>query len=124
MYFPGAKGFTRFHPDSIKDNLRLDIVSEKEVIDELQTHIDDEYQEMRKAGFSEEEAANNCIRLLGSAKTVARQIYEVHSQGTWKQAILASMPHLLFAAVFTLNWWQGIGWMSATLGIIFGIAVY
>ncbi len=110
--------------DSVRENLRLDLVSEEEVIDELQTHIEDEYQEMREAGLSEEEAANTCLKLLGSAKLVARQIYEAHSQGTWRQALLASVPHMLFAALFALNWWQGIGWVTITLGIVFGIAVY
>ena len=110
--------------DSIRDNLRLDLTDEREVIDELQTHIEDEFQEMREAGLSEEEAANACIKLLGSAKIVARQIYEAHSQGTWKQALLASMPHLLFASLFALNWWQGIGWLTITLGIVLGMAVY
>ena len=110
--------------DSIRDNLRLDLTDEREVIDELQTHIEDEFQEMREAGLSEEEAANACIKLLGSAKLVARQIYEAHSQGTWKQAILASMPHLLFASLFALNWWRGIGWLTITLGIVLSMAVY
>ena len=110
--------------DSVRDNLRLDLVSEREVINELQTHIEDELEEMKEAGLSEEEAANTCIALLGSAKLVARQIYEAHSQGTWKQALLASMPHLLFASLFALNWWQGIGWLTVTLGLILSIAVY
>jgi len=110
--------------DSIRDNLRLDLVSEQEVIDELQTHIEDEFQEMREAGLSEEEAANTCIKLLGSAKLVARQIYEAHSQGTWRQALLASMPHLLFALLFVLNWWQGIGWLAIMLLLVLSTAIY
>lgn len=110
--------------DSIKDNLRLDLIAEKEVIDELETHIEDEFQEMREAGLSEEEAADACIKLLGSAKLVARRIYEAHSQGTWKQALLASMPHLLFALLFALNWWQGIGWLVVMLVLVLGTAIY
>jgi hypothetical protein len=110
--------------DSIRDNLRLDLISEREVIDELQTHIEDEFQEMREAGLSEEEAANTCIKLLGSAKLVARQIYEAHSQGTWKQALLASMPHLLFALLFVLNWWQGVGWLAIMLVLVLSTAIY
>jgi hypothetical protein len=110
--------------DSIRDNLRLDLASEREVISELQTHIEDKVEEMREAGLSEEEAANTCVKLLGSAKLVARQICEVHSQGTWKQALLASMPHLLFALLFALNWWQWIGWLAITLGIVLGMAIY
>ncbi len=33
--------------ESIRDNLRLDLVSENEIITELQTHIEDEVEEMR-----------------------------------------------------------------------------
>jgi len=110
--------------NDVRDNLRLDLSDEREVITELETHIEDRLQEMRQAGLSEEEAANTCVKLLGSAKLVARQIYEAHSQGTWRQALLASMPHLLFALLFALNWWQGIGWLSITLVLVLGMAIY
>ncbi|MFC1983532.1 permease prefix domain 1-containing protein [Chloroflexota bacterium] len=110
--------------DSIKYNLRLDSLSEREVTSELETHIEDRLQELRQTGLSEEEAANTCIKLLGPAKLVARQIYEDHSQGTWKQTLLASTPHLLFALLFTLNWWQGIGWLLSMLVFVLGMAIY
>lgn len=110
--------------DIVRDNLRLDLASEREVINELQTHIEDKLEEMKEAGLSEEEAASTCLNLLGSAKLVARQLYEAHSQGTWKQALLASMPHLLFAVLFALNWWRGIGWLVITLGLVLSMAVY
>jgi len=55
---------------------------------------------------------------------VARQIYEAHSQGTWRQALLASMPHLLFGLLFALNWWQGIGWLLVMLVLVLSVAVY
>jgi len=110
--------------DSVRDNLRLDNDSAREVINELETHIEDEVKDLREAGLSEEEAARNCVALLGSAKSLACQIYEAQSQGTWRQALLASMPHLLFALLFALNWWQGIGWLVITLGLILSTAFY
>jgi hypothetical protein len=110
--------------NDIRDNLRLDLSTEREVINELETHIEDRLQEMKQAGLSEEEAANKCVKLLGSAKLVAHQIYEAHSQGSWKQALLASMPHLLFALLFALNWWQGISWLSIMLVLVLSMAVY
>ena len=110
--------------DSIRYNLRLDPSSEQEVTSELEAHIEDKLQELRQAGLSEEEAANACIKLLGSAKLIARQIYETHSQGTWRQALLASMPHLLFGVLFALNWWQGISWLLIMLVSVLGMAVY
>ncbi len=110
--------------DSIRYNLRLDPSSEQEVTSELKTHIEDRLHELRQAWLSEEEAATTSIKLLGSAKLIARQIYEAHSQGTWRQALLASMPHLLFGLLFALNWWQGIGWLLIMLVLVLGMAVY
>jgi len=110
--------------DDLRNKLRLDPSSEKEIIDELETHVEDRFQEMRDAGLSDEEAANKCVGLLGSAKLVARQIYEAHSQGTWRQALLASIPHLFFALLFTLKWWWGIGWLPVMLGLVLGIVLY
>ena len=98
--------------NSVRENLRLDLSAEKQVISELETHIEDELQELREAGLSEEEAVSTCVRLLGSARIVARQIYEAHNQGTWRQALLAAMPHLLFGLMFALNWWWGLGWLT------------
>ncbi len=109
--------------NSIRDNLRLDPQAESEVISELETHIEDELKELTEAGLSEEEATSTCVRLLGSAKLVARRIYEAHSQGTWRQVLLASLPHLLFGLTFVLNWW-GIVWRFSMLGLVFSTIVY
>jgi len=110
--------------DSVRENLRLSGSLESEVIQELETHIEDEVEELREAGLSEEEAASTCLNLLGSAKLVARQIYEAHSQGSWNQALLAAMPHLLFGLLFALNWWRGIGWLLVMLVLVLIMAVY
>jgi hypothetical protein len=110
--------------ENIKSNLRLETPDEKEIIDELSTHIEDKVQELKEKGLHDEEAASTCIKLLGSAKSVARQIYEAHSQGTWQQALMASLPHLLFAIVCILNWWGGIGWVLVLLFVILSTTVY
>jgi len=110
--------------ESVKDNLRLDPSEEREVIQELETHFEDSLQELKEAGLSEEEASRTCLRLLGSAKMIARQIYEVHSQGTWQQAALAAMPHLLYGLLFALNWWQYTAWQAVTLALVLTVAGY
>lgn len=110
--------------ESIRTSLRLDASDKKEIVNELETHIEDRLQELTAAGLTEEEAADTCLRGLGSAKLIARQIYEAHSQGTWQQALLASMPHLLFGLSFALNWWQHLSWLSVLLMLILGAAIY
>jgi hypothetical protein len=108
----------------VKSNLRLEPPAEKEVLTELANHIEDEVSELKQKGLRDEEAENTCLRFLGSAKTVAKMIYEAHSQGSWKQALMASLPHILFGIIFILNWWQGIIPVLATLIVILATAVY
>lgn len=110
--------------ESIKYNLRLNPAEEKEVLTELETHIEDGLQELEEAGFSEEEATETYLGLMGSAQMIARQLYEAHSQGTWKQTLLAAMPHLLFGILFALNWWHHIAWLSVVVGLVFITAIY
>jgi len=111
--------------DNIKNNLRLGQSEEKEIIRELSTHIDDEMEELKNKGFSDEEARNACLKLMGSAKMVAHQLYEAHSQGTWRHTLLAASPHLLFAGLFALSWWPGIiGWVLLVLTLVFGTVIY
>lgn len=114
----------RQYLQSIADDLKLDSASEKEVIRELEAHVEDSCREMQNAGLPEGEALENCIRLLGPAKTVARQIYEVHNQGTWRQALLAALPHFFFAAMFALKWWMGVTWLPIMFAVILGIGLY
>ncbi len=109
---------------SIKEQLRLDPASETEVIRELEAHVEDSCQEMQNAGLHEDEALEKCLGRLGSAQAVARQIYQAHNQGTWRQALLAAMPHLFFAIMFALKWWMGIAWLPIMFTVILGIGLY
>ena len=108
----------------VKNNLRLEPPAEKEVLAELANHIEDEVNDLKQKGLQEEEAENTCLKLLGSAKTVARNIYEAHSQGSWKQALMASLPHVLFGIIFILNWWRGITPVLVALIVILATSVY
>jgi hypothetical protein len=110
--------------ENIRYNSKIDDADESEVISELEAHIEDKLQELTESGLSEEEAIKTCLGQMGSANSVARQIYGAYSQGSWKQVLLASMPHLLFGALFVLNWWQHVGWLSVVLMLIIGTTVY
>jgi hypothetical protein len=110
--------------EMVRENLRLDSSTEQEVIQELEAHIEDELQELKDSGLSDEEAADTCLQLMGSAKTLARQIYESHSQGSWAQALFTAMPHLLFGLLFALSWWQGIVGLLTALVVLLSVVVY
>jgi hypothetical protein len=109
---------------SVRSHLHLDAKVEHEALEELETHIDDRVRELKDSGLSEEEAAHTTLRLLGPAKAVARQIYEAHLDCTWKQALLAALPHVLFGLIFALNWWQAGVPLVAMLAAIALVTVY
>ena len=110
--------------ETIRYKAKLDHSCETEVLNELEAHIEDKLQELEESGLSQDEAMRTCMGQMGDTKLVARQIYEAYSQGSWKQVLLASMPHLLFGLLFTLDWWQHVGWLSIVLILTLATTIY
>jgi hypothetical protein len=108
----------------IKYGAKLADSDEPEMMSELEAHIEDKLEELTGSGLSEEEAVSTCLGEMGNTKLVARQIYEAYSQGSWKQVLLASMPHLLFGLLFLLNWWHYLGWLTLVLLLVLATTVY
>ena len=110
--------------DSLKNYLRLNPVTESDIIREIDTHLEDKSQELRKSGLSEEEASETAIHFMGPPRLIAKQIYEVYSQGSWRQAFYAALPHFLIALLFALQWWQSTIWVSAILFVVISVVIY
>ena len=110
--------------EQIRQDAKLDHEEESGVLSELEAHIQDRVEELVYSGLSEEEALRTCLDQMGSTRLVARQIYEAHSQGTWKQVLLAVLPHLLFGILFALNWWSYPGWLVFTLLLTLATVIY
>lgn len=92
--------------DSLKQQLRLNPTVRDEFLREVQGHVEDREREFQEAGLSQKRARERAIRLLGSPKILARQIYSVYSQGSWSQAMFCALPHFIIAALFALQWWH------------------
>jgi len=110
--------------ESIRTSARLDYSDEPAVMSELEAHIEDKIHDLTASGLSEEEAVKTCIWQMGSIKSIARQMYEAYSQGSWKQVLMAVLPHFTFGLLFMLNWWHYPQWMSIALIACVGMAVY
>jgi hypothetical protein len=87
----------------LRDYLKLDPSVKDEFLLELSSHMEDRSRELMKAGLPDSEAKLQALKSLGPAKLIARQIYEVYSQGTWKQALGSALPHVLIALLFALR---------------------
>jgi hypothetical protein len=110
--------------ESIKSDARLEQSDETVIMNELESHIEDKLQELTSSGMTKEKAMKVCLNQMGSTKSIARQIYEAYSQGSWKQVLLAAMPHFLFGLLFVLNWWQHPFWLSMVLVLVIATTVY
>jgi hypothetical protein len=110
--------------ESIRSDARLEKSDETVIMGELEAHIEDKLKELTNAGMTKDEAVKECLSQMGSIKSIAQEIYEAYSQGSWKQVLLASMPHLLFGLLFGLNWWRHPVWLSLVLVSVLGITIY
>jgi hypothetical protein len=110
--------------ESIRSDARLEKTDETVIMSELEAHIEDKLQELTDAGLTREEAVKECLNQMGNIKSIARQIYEAYSQGSWRQVFLASMPHFLFGLLFGLNWWRHPAWLSLALVLVLAITIY
>jgi len=110
--------------DGLKHDLRLDATIEANVVRELNAHLEDKSHELIESGLSEKEANATALKLLGSPRIVSKQMYEVYSQGSWRQAIFAALPHLLVAALFAMHCWKNTFWLIGLLVAIAGSVIY
>ena len=112
------------YTNSLKNYLRLDATIEANVVRELNAHLEDKSRELIESGLSKKEATATATKLLGSPQIVAKQMYEVYSQGSWRQAIFAALPHLLVAALFAMRCWQNTFWLIGMVAAIAGSVIY
>jgi hypothetical protein len=107
-----------------KASLKIDHTIRDGVAAELRAHLEDKSRELEEKGLSKEEASKIAVQSLGSPELIAKQIYETHAQGSWKEAIFSALPHLLVALLFTSYYWQNIVYGSIILALTVGIAIY
>jgi len=82
-------------------SIRIDSRNRSAIDRELLGHLEDHASDLRRRGLSDEEARRQAMESFGNPKSIARDLYVVHSQGTWKDAFLTSLPHLLVAMLLT-----------------------
>ena len=85
--------------------LRLDPNTNREIVLELQSHLEEKTEELVEEGLTYSEARSQAMRELGHPDAIAGDMYSVHSRGSWRDILLAALPHLLLASLFALHLW-------------------
>ena len=113
----------RGYLEDLSRQLHLAPQEQSEILDELQTHVEDKTRDLIDAGESSDEAINHALLDLGASDAIANQFYEVHSRGSWYHTVLAVLPHILISLMFALHLWTSPGWIVLMLGVAMVITV-
>jgi len=104
--------------------MKLDPAVQDEFIHELDSHLEEKQAELKESGLTDDEAREQAYRSLGPAKLIARQIYEIYSQGSWKQAMVAALPHLIIALLFAFHLMLNVIWVIGASFLVIATVIY
>lgn len=90
----------RTYLEDIRSQLYLRDDLEKQLIAELNCHLQQRISELTTQGYTTKEATELAINSFGNAESVSRLLYEACSKGRWTDAFKLSLPHFVAAAVF------------------------
>jgi hypothetical protein len=114
----------RNYLEEVRSHLHLDPLTEKRVIGELYTYFQEKVTELQEQGMSEREAAVEAIGRFGRARVVARLMYEAHSKGSWVEAVITSLPHLMIAGLFVSHLWRHLVLAPIVFASIVGVTLF
>ena len=108
----------------LRGQLHLAAAEEREILTEIRDHIQDSTEELLDEGIYPDDAMSSAINDMGATKRIARQMYEVHTHGSWYHTALAVLPHVLLSALFALGLWKAPGWLALLLALALMISIF
>lgn len=103
------------HLRELARHLNLEPRRAREILAEIQVHLEDRVRELVGHGYPLPEAVNRAVAELGHPRNLAHAFYAVHSRAGLKETLLAVLPHLLFAALFAFHLWVVSAWVVLVL---------
>ena len=93
----------RQYLDSVAAHLcTLPLTKREDILEELGGHLDDRSRTLQASGLQKVEAMQEALTDLGSAEEVGQSLHQVHERGTWRHALLATLPFVVFALALSL----------------------
>ena len=91
---------------------------------EIRDHIEDSANDLMDEGIPSDDAFTYVINDLDDSRNIARNLYAVHSKGSWHHTALAVLPHILLSLMFALGLWRAPGWLFIALVAAITISVF
>ncbi len=99
-------------------HIRLQPAKKKEIIREIEGHLEDKASDLADRGVRTEEAKRLALQQMGDPVALARQIQEVHTSVGLKEMGLAVIPHFLIAGLVAFGLCDSILAVAAALALI------
>lgn len=103
-------------------HIRLQPGKKKEIIREIEGHLEDKASDLVDRGVRQEAAKRLALQQMGDPVALARQIQEVHTSVGLKEMGLAVIPHFLIAGLVAFNLCDNIPAVAVALALIGGVA--
>ncbi len=88
--------------------VRVDSRTRRAIDREIRAHLQDHAEDLKQSGVDADEANLKAIESFGNPRDLAKDLLMVHSQGSWRDAFLTSLPHLLVALLLTAYYAQSM----------------
>ena len=107
---------------SLANQLKLEPKTKGDILRELEAHLEDRAAELEQQGLTPSEARKKAAVHMGHLDEVAKDMYSIHSRGNWREILLATLPHLLLAALFALHLWTELLVLMVAMAVFTFIA--
>jgi hypothetical protein len=110
----------------VASHLMTDMVTEAEILREIESHLVEAVAAGEKAGLLQEEAERQAVAQFGPAREIAEQFRQVHNESVGQAVLSAALPVLLTMVLRSavLPWLHGLrGWPTGPAPVFFGALV-
>ena len=106
--------------------LHIDARKRAEIVSEVGSHLEERSAELESSGLSFRTATRSALTEIGSPHRLAHTFYAVHAPGSWRDILLAVLPHLALAGIFAFHLWTELFWVviSATAATLIAVIAW
>ncbi len=108
----------RSYLHEVQAHLNLEPHTERRVLAELYSHLQEKICELESTGWPEQESVREALDCFGSPRLVARLTYEAFSRGSWLEALIFAQPHLIATALFLTHFWVRPAFLVGSVALL------
>ncbi len=106
----------RAYLGDLEHELRLEPHQRTAIVAEIAVHLEERLAELEDQGVPHEAAEERTVHELGDSHNLAKGLYSSHSAGSWRDVLLATLPHLVLAGLFAFHLSTDLFWVIVALG--------